>query len=84
MASPEFGWFTLLLFLLIASAQVLGFLFTRLRQPKVVGEILAGVLLGPCEPLMGTANQWVPLLLVVSIAVAVTTEGRPLIWRSSC
>lgn len=64
MASPEFGWFTLLLFLLIASAQVLGFLFTRLRQPKVVGEILAGVLLGPCEPLMGTANQWVPLLLV--------------------
>jgi Kef-type K+ transport system membrane component KefB len=28
-------------------AQLLGYLFVRLRQPKVVGEILAGVVLGP-------------------------------------
>jgi Kef-type K+ transport system membrane component KefB len=28
-------------------AQLLGYFFTRLRQPKVVGEILAGVVLGP-------------------------------------
>jgi Kef-type K+ transport system membrane component KefB len=28
-------------------AQLLGYLFVKLRQPKVVGEILAGVLLGP-------------------------------------
>jgi len=47
MSSAEFGSFTLLLFFLIASAQILGHLFTRLRQPRVVGEILAGVLLGP-------------------------------------
>jgi Kef-type K+ transport system membrane component KefB len=38
--------FTFLL-LLVATAQVLGYLFVRLRQPKVIGEILAGVLLGP-------------------------------------
>src|SRR5438045_5790401 len=37
----------LVLLLLIAFAQALGFLFTKLRQPKVVGEILAGVVLGP-------------------------------------
>jgi len=28
-------------------AQLLGYLFVKLRQPKVVGEILAGVVLGP-------------------------------------
>jgi Kef-type K+ transport system membrane component KefB len=28
-------------------AQVLGYVFVRLRQPKVVGEILAGVVMGP-------------------------------------
>jgi len=41
---------TSILFILLALvglAQLLGYLFVRLRQPKVVGEILAGVVLGP-------------------------------------
>jgi Kef-type K+ transport system membrane component KefB len=33
--------------LLVGLAQLLGYLFVKLRQPKVVGEILAGVVLGP-------------------------------------
>src|SRR5882672_8351893 len=33
--------------LLVGMAQLCGYLFVRLRQPKVVGEILAGVILGP-------------------------------------
>lgn len=33
--------------LLVGFAQLLGYLFVKLRQPKVVGEILAGVVLGP-------------------------------------
>jgi Kef-type K+ transport system membrane component KefB len=37
--------FVILLFL--GLAQLLGYVFIRLRQPKVVGEILAGVVLGP-------------------------------------
>jgi K+:H+ antiporter len=45
-----------LLLLLIGLAQLLGHVFTKLRQAKVIGEILAGVLLGPA--LMG---RW-PLL----------------------
>jgi Kef-type K+ transport system membrane component KefB len=47
MSSQEFGSLSLLVALLLASAHVLGLLFTRLRQPRVVGEILAGLLLGP-------------------------------------
>jgi Kef-type K+ transport system membrane component KefB len=35
-----------LLLLLVGLAQLLGWLFVKLRQPKVVGEILAGVVLG--------------------------------------
>jgi Kef-type K+ transport system membrane component KefB len=37
----------LVLLLLVGLAQLLGYLFVKLRQPKVVGEILAGVMLGP-------------------------------------
>ena len=36
-----------ILLLLVGLAQLLGYLFVRLRQPKVIGEILAGVVLGP-------------------------------------
>ena len=33
--------------LLLTAAHLLGHLFTRLRQPRVIGEILAGIILGP-------------------------------------
>ena len=35
------------LFILFAAAKVAGELFTRMRQPPIVGEVLAGVLIGP-------------------------------------
>lgn len=35
------------LLLLVGFAQLLGYLFVKLRQPKVVGEIVAGIVLGP-------------------------------------
>lgn len=47
MANEEFGSVVLALLLLLLGANLLGQLFGRLRQPKVVGEILAGILLGP-------------------------------------
>jgi Kef-type K+ transport system membrane component KefB len=37
----------LILLLLVGLAQLLGNLFVKLRQPKVVGEIAAGIVLGP-------------------------------------
>jgi Kef-type K+ transport system membrane component KefB len=36
-----------LLLLLVGFAQLLGYLFVKMRQPKVIGEILAGIVLGP-------------------------------------
>jgi Kef-type K+ transport system membrane component KefB len=36
-----------ILLLLVGLAQLCGYFFVKLRQPKVVGEILAGIVLGP-------------------------------------
>lgn len=47
MTNQDLGSVILALLLLMLSANLLGQLFTKLRQPKVVGEILAGILLGP-------------------------------------
>src|SRR5437763_4992248 len=47
MSNADITAIFILLLALVATAQLLGWLFVRLRQPKVVGEILAGVVLGP-------------------------------------
>lgn len=57
MTTEEIGRLVLTLAVLVASAHGLGYLFERLRQPRLVGEILTGVLLGPC--LLG---RWFPAL----------------------
>ena len=47
MSSMEFGQMMLTLGILLAAAHGLGYLAERLKQPRLAGEILAGVLLGP-------------------------------------
>lgn len=47
MSNSDLTSILLLLLLLAGLAQIVGYLFTKLRQPKVVGEIAAGILLGP-------------------------------------
>ena len=47
MSNSDLTSILFILLLLVGLAQVLGSLFVKLRQPKVVGEILAGVVLGP-------------------------------------
>lgn len=47
MSSSQLGAIVLPLAILIATAHILGHLFTRLRQPRVIGEIAGGVLCGP-------------------------------------
>lgn len=47
MSNSDLTSILFILLLLVGMAQLLGYLFVKLRQPKVVGEILAGVVLGP-------------------------------------
>ncbi|MEO6119803.1 MAG: cation:proton antiporter [Terriglobales bacterium] len=47
MSSPELGSFLFAFAVLLAGVTLLGSLFEKLRQPKLAGEILAGILLGP-------------------------------------
>jgi Kef-type K+ transport system membrane component KefB len=59
-----------ILLLLVGLAQLLGYFFVKIRQPKVVGEILAGVVLGPAligrlpfaSGLMDAARHQAPIL----------------------
>ena len=47
MSTESMGSLALALTLLVAGANLLGQVAVRLHQPRVVGEILAGILLGP-------------------------------------
>jgi Kef-type K+ transport system membrane component KefB len=47
MSNADLTSILLILLLLVGLAHLLGYLFVKLHQPKVVGEILAGVVLGP-------------------------------------
>ena len=47
MTTAEIGSLALALMLLIGTANFVGHLFLRLRQPKIIGEILSGLLIGP-------------------------------------
>ncbi len=47
MSNSELTTVLFLLLLLVALAQLFGYVFVKLRQPKVIGEILAGIVLGP-------------------------------------
>ena len=52
MTTAKFGSFTLVLLLLLAAAHLCGYIFQRLRQPRVVGEIVGGIL--GTQVLLGT------------------------------
>jgi Kef-type K+ transport system membrane component KefB len=46
MPTPNITEIPLALLVIFVSAKLLGEIFERLRQPAIVGEILAGVLIG--------------------------------------
>jgi Kef-type K+ transport system membrane component KefB len=47
MSNSDLTSILFILLLLVGLAQLLGWMFSRLHQPKVIGEILAGIVLGP-------------------------------------
>ena len=50
MSNSDLTSVLFLLLLLVGFAQLLGYLFVKMRQPKVIGEILAGIVLGLAVP----------------------------------
>jgi Kef-type K+ transport system membrane component KefB len=47
MSNSDLTSMLLVLLLLVGLAHLIGYLFVKLRQPRVVGEIVAGIVLGP-------------------------------------
>ena len=47
MSNSDLTSILFILLLLVGLAQLLGWIFVKMRQPKVIGEILAGIVLGP-------------------------------------
>ena len=47
MSVVEFGHFVLTIAILLIAVHGLGYIAERLKQPRIVGEIVAGILLGP-------------------------------------
>jgi Kef-type K+ transport system membrane component KefB len=47
MSAAEFGHFVLTIAAFLAAVHGLGYISERVKQPRIVGEILAGVILGP-------------------------------------
>jgi Kef-type K+ transport system membrane component KefB len=47
LSVSDFGHFVLTIAILLIAVHGLGYLAERLKQPRIVGEILAGILLGP-------------------------------------
>lgn len=73
VTGPALTAFVLLdVFLVVALARALGSLMTRIGQPRVVGEILAGVLLG--ATLLGTdLSVWIAPLEARPVLSAIAT-----------
>lgn len=59
MSNSDLTSVLFILLLLVALAQLLGYVFIKLRQPKVVGEILAGVVLGPAVVGRFSSASWI-------------------------
>ncbi len=60
---------------IILTARVLGKMFERLRQPRVIGEVMAGILLGP-SLLAWVAPSWSALLFPPASFVVLNAIGQ--------
>ncbi|HKO96645.1 MAG TPA: cation:proton antiporter [Pyrinomonadaceae bacterium] len=65
----------LTLFVIVAAAKVMAEVFERLRQPAVVGEILAGVLIGPAVLAWVQPSEMISTLAEMGIIFLLFTVG---------
>ena len=59
MSNSDLTSILFFLLLLVALAHLLGYALAKLRQPKVVGEILAGIVIGPALLGRTVAGSWI-------------------------
>jgi Kef-type K+ transport system membrane component KefB len=61
LSTADLAHLVVALLLLLAAAQGCGYLFRRLRQPAVLGEVLGGMLLGPTvlQRLLPSWQHWI-------------------------
>lgn len=74
-ASTEHTGILLALFLMLAAAKIMAELFERLKQPAVVGEILAGVLIGPSVLNWVAPNEIIGMLAEIGVIFLLFTVG---------
>ena len=65
----------LALFLMLLAAKLAAELFERLRQPAVVGEILAGVIIGPSVLGLVAPSEFVSMLAEIGVIFLLFTVG---------
>jgi Kef-type K+ transport system membrane component KefB len=70
------------LLLLIVAARLLGRLFQRLGQPAIVGEMLAGVLLGPAVLNLLEPNEALQGISDLAVFLVVLSAGLEMEFRS--
>lgn len=65
----------LALFLMLLAAKLAAELFERLRQPAVVGEILAGVIIGPSVLGLVAPSEFISMLAEIGVIFLLFTVG---------
>lgn len=89
MTEAEIGSAAIVLSGLLLLVHCLGHVFERLRQPRLIGEILAGVLLGPqvlggiTAPTTRTILEFLAWIGVLSLMFLSGTAARTLVTRDT-
>ena len=74
-ATVEHADVLLALFIIIAAAKIMAEVFERLRQPAVVGEILAGVLIGPSVFALVRPSELLSVIAEIGVIFLLFTVG---------
>ncbi len=74
-AATDHTQFLLALFVMLAAAKIMAEIFERLGQPAVVGEILAGVIIGPSILGWVTPSELITIVAEIGVIFLLFTVG---------
>jgi Kef-type K+ transport system membrane component KefB len=74
-AATDHSYVLLALFVMLAAAKIMAEVFERLRQPAVVGEILAGVIIGPSILGWVRPSEMITILAEIGVIFLLFTVG---------